>query len=222
MSDLPVPSASRLRRPGWRDARLLVGLVLVLASVALGSYVVAHADDRQPVYAAAGALVPGRPLTEDDLVRVDVQLGSQATRYLPVGPGLAPDRYVLREVPAGELVPASAVGGREQVEVQPLTLVVDAGAAATLRVGTRVDVYVNPVDPAATGSAKRFTGPELALQGVSVAGLPKTSGGLGSSTGADRPIQVMAPTDRVKDIIGAVDLGARVTVVPVAGTGGAR
>jgi hypothetical protein len=32
----------------------------------------------------------------------------------------------------------------------------------------------------------------------------------------------MAPTDRVKDIIGAVDLGARVTVVPVAGTGGAR
>jgi hypothetical protein len=222
VSDLPVPSASRLRRPGWRDTRLLVGLLLVLASVGLGSYVVAHADDRQPVYAAAGPLVPGQPLTEGDLVRVDVQLGSHGTRYLPATPGLAPDRYVLREVPAGELVPASAVGGRDQVQVQALTLVVDSGAAATLRVGTRVDVYVNPVDPAATGSAKRFTGPELALQGVSVAGLPKTSGGLGSGTGADRPIQVMAPTDRIKDIIGAVDLGARVTVVPVAGTGGAR
>lgn len=222
VSDLPVPSASRLRRPGWRDARLLVGLVLVLGSVALGSYVVAHADDRVPVYAAAGPLVPGQPLTEGDLVRVDVQLGSHAGTYLSAGAGLAPDRYVLREVPAGELVPASAVGGRERVEVQPLTLVVDAGSAATLRVGTRVDVYVNPVDPAATGAAKRFTGPELALQGVSVAGLPKTSSGLGSGTGADRPIQVMAPTDRIKDIIGAVDLGARVTVVPVAGTGGAR
>jgi hypothetical protein len=28
----------------------------------------------------------------------------------------------------------------------------------------------------------------------------------------------MAPTDRIKDIIGKVDLGARVTVVPVAGS----
>jgi hypothetical protein len=195
-----------------------VGLLLVLASVALGSYVVAHADDRAPVFAAAGPLVPGQPLSEDDVVRVDVQLGSQAARYLPAAAGLAPDRYVLREVADGELVPVAAVGGKELVGVQPLTLTVDAGAASVLRVGTRVDVYVNPVDQGATTGGASFTGPELALEGVTVSGLPKTSGGLGSGSGADRPIQVMAPTGRIKEIIGAVDQGARVTVVPVAGT----
>ena len=193
MSDLPVPTASRLRRPGWRDARLLVGLLLVLVSVALGSYVVAHADDRVPVFAAAGPLVPGQPLGEDDLVRVDVQLGSQAARYLSATRGLPPERYVLREVADGELVPAAAVGGKDLVGV--------------------------PVDPGAPAGGAGFTGPELALEGVSVSGLPKASSGLGSGSGSSRPIQVMAPTDRIKEIIGAVDLGARVTVVPVAGTG---
>lgn len=217
MSDLPVPTASRLRRPGWRDARLLVGLLLVLASVATGSYVVARADDRLPVFAASGPLVPGQPLSEDDLVRVDVQLGPEAGRYLSAAAGLAPDRYVLREVADGELVPAAAIGGKDLVGVQPLTLTVDAGAASVLRVGTRVDVYVNPVDRGAATGGTSFTGPELALQAVSVSGLPQTSDGLGSGSGADRPIQVMAPTDRIKEIIGAVDLGARVTVVPVAG-----
>ena len=221
MSDLPVPRATRLQRPAWRDTRLLVGLVLVLASVALGSSVVAAADDRTPMYAARDALVPGQPLTAEDLVRVDVQLGSYRERYLSAGTGLAPERFVLREVAAGELVPAVAIGGRDQVSVQPLTLSVDAGTVATLVVGSRVDVYVNPADPAATGS-DAFTGPVLALEGVSVSGLPKTTGGLSGGAGGDRPVQVMAPRDRIKDIIGQVDDGARVTLVPVPGSGGDR
>lgn len=219
MSDLPVPKASRLQKPAWRDSRLVVGLLLVLASVVLGSFVVAHADDRVAMFAAAGPLVPGHKLTEGDLTRVDVQLGAQAARYLSAEQGLAPDRYVLREVRAGELVPASSVGSHGDIEVQPLTLLVDAGSVASLEVGSQVDVYVNPADPDEAAGGKHFTGPELALQAVSVSGLPRASGGLGGgSLSGDRPVQVMAPTDRIKDIIGKVDLGARVTVVPVAGS----
>ncbi len=53
MTDLPTPVASRLRAPSWRDSRLLVGVLLVVLSVVLGAVVVARADDRVPVYAAA-------------------------------------------------------------------------------------------------------------------------------------------------------------------------
>ena len=218
MSDLPVPQGTRLKRPGWRDTRLVVGVLLVLASVVLGSVVVAHADDRTAVYAARGPLVPGQQLGADNLTRVDVQLGSELPRYLSAAQGLAPGQYVLREVSAGELVPAGAVGRRDQVGVQPLTLSVEAGSAAGLRVGSRVDVYVNPADRGAGPGAKAFTGPELALTGVSVSSLPKTSGGLGGGSAGDRAIQVMAPTQRIRDIIADVDLGARITVVPVVGT----
>jgi hypothetical protein len=219
VTDLPTPTANRLRRPGWRDTRLLIGLVLVLASVAVGSYVVSRADDRVPVFAAGKPLVPGQPLREGDLVRVEVQLGSQDARYVSATPGLPGDRFVLREVPAGELVPLSAVGGRDQVDVQPLTLSVDAGSASTLQRGARVDVYVNPVDRRASAGSRSYQGPELALRGVSVVGVAKSSSGLGSS-GGDRAIQVMAPTDRIKGIIGDVDAGARITVVPVVAADG--
>ena len=37
MSDLPTPTASRLRSPSWRDSRLLVGVLLVLVSTVLPS-----------------------------------------------------------------------------------------------------------------------------------------------------------------------------------------
>lgn len=193
-----------------------MGVLLVLLSVTLGSLVVAHADDRVPVYAARVALVPGQRVTPDDLRRVDVQLGAQEDHYL--GAAAVPsDRFVLRPVEAGELVPVTAVGGRDDVGVQPLTLAIDAGSAAALRVGSRVDVYVNPVDPEVAGSRDGFRGPELALQGVSVSSLPRERDGFGSSTGGDRPVQVMAPTSLVKGIIGQVDGGARVTMVPVPG-----
>ncbi|WP_270886508.1 hypothetical protein [Pedococcus sp. 5OH_020] len=218
MSDVAVPRAQRLRRPGWGDVRLLVGVLLVLGSVVVGSVVVAHADDRTAMYVARTPLVPGQPLGAENLQRVDVQLGSQVGQYLSAAGELGSGRFVLRDVAPGELVPASAVGRQDQVGVQPLTLTVDAGAAAALKVGSRVDVYLNPADPHAGAAARAFTGPQLALRGVSVSSLPSTAGGLGASGSGDRPIQVMSPTEQIRDIIGKVDAGARVTVVPVAGT----
>jgi hypothetical protein len=218
VSDLPVPRATRLQRPRWRDARLLVGVVLMLASVVLGSLVVRAADDTVPMYAARSALVPGQRLDEGDLVRVDVRLAGQSARYLSAATGLAPDQYVLREVRPGELVPTAAVGGRDQIALQPLTLTVDGGSAAGLVLGSQVDVYVNtPAADAGVGSRK-FSGPELALQRVSVSSLPRESDGLGGGASGERPVQVMAPTEQIKDVIGKVDQGARVTVVPVPGT----
>jgi hypothetical protein len=200
LSDLPTPVASRLRRPSWRDPRLVVGLLLVLAATVAGSVAVAAADDRTAMYAARSPLVPGQRLTVERLVRVDVQLGGHGAAYLSAEKPLPEGAFVLREVRAGELVPASALGDEGQVAVQPLTLL--------------VDVYVNV--PAREGADRTFAGPELALERVSVSGLPRAAGRFGST--ANQAVQVMAPRERVRELIGQVDLGARVTVVPVPGS----
>jgi flagella basal body P-ring formation protein FlgA len=110
MSDLPTPTASRVRAPSWRDSRLLVGLLLVLLSTVLGSVVVARADDRVPVYAAKSDLAPGQKVTESDVVRVDVLLGDGAAGYLPADRPLADDTWSLRALRPGELIPVSGVG----------------------------------------------------------------------------------------------------------------
>ena len=39
MAELPRPTAARLRQPSWRDTRLVVGVVLVLLSMAIGAKV---------------------------------------------------------------------------------------------------------------------------------------------------------------------------------------
>lgn len=215
--DIATPRASRLQKPSWKDARLMVGVLLVLAATVLGSLTVAAADDRVPMYAASGQLVPGQPLSTDRLTRVDVQLGDQSGRYLSAAAGVPAGAYILRDVRPGELVPLSAIGTQDDVDVQPLTLVVDARSAAPLVVGSVVDVYVNPVEREGDAAGRDFAGAELALEAVSVAGLPETGGRLSGSQ-ADRAVQVMVPKDRIKELIGEVDLGARVTLVPVPGS----
>lgn len=221
MSDPPTRTAQRLRRPSWRDSRLLLGLLLVLASTAVGAYVMSRADHRVPMYAARSGLVTGQPLTAEDVVRVDVQLGEAGDDYVSAEAELPADTFVLREVRAGELIPRTALGPREQATQQPVALRVDATSASTLRAGSVVDVYVNRPKESATGpvgpaGSRELAGPELALEGVTVVGLSEEDtvmGGLGDT----RAVRVMVPRDKVQGLVGDVDLGARITLVAVPG-----
>ncbi len=212
---LPAPAARRLTAPSWRDARLVVGVVLVLAATVLGSVVVAAADDRVPVYAARGPLVPGEPLDPARLVRVDVQLGEAAGAYLAADAPPPTGQYVVRAVPDGELVPRSALGGEDVAGVQPLTLRVDATSAAVLVRGSLVDVYANPL--VAGGRAGEYAGPERVLAGVSVA-LPASQAPRFGGPAATVPVQVMVPAKEVRTLIALVDEDAKVTLVPRPGS----
>jgi hypothetical protein len=210
----PAPRAARIQRPSWRDSRLLVGLVLVLGSVALGSHLVARADDRVPMYAAATALAPGQSLTDAAVVRVDVRLGDGVAGYLSAREPLPADRVLLREVRPGELVPASSVGTPDDAGLSQVTIAVDPTSAAPLVAGTVVDVYVNPRVPG--GAPGEYAGPELLLERAAVVSVDTSGRGLGSS-GRGTAVRVMVPTEQVADLIAAVDLEAKVTVVPVPG-----
>lgn len=216
MPELPVPRAARLQKPSWKDTRLVVGVLLVLLSTVLGAKAVAAADDTVPMYAAADhPLLPGQPITQADVKRVDVQLGDDAGAYVAADHDIAPDTYVLREVRPGELLPARAIGGKDQATVQRLTVPVDTTAAAALVVGSVVDVWVNPRDPST--SAERYLKPVRMLEAATVAGVPDSGGRFGSAA-ADTGVQVLVPDDKVQELIAAVDQGAKVTLVPVAGS----
>ncbi len=217
MSDPPVPAATRLRPPSWRNARLLAGVALVLGSAAVGSLVVARVDDRVPMYAARQALVPGQTLSVDQLTRVDVQLADVADGYLSGGGPPPEGAVVLREVRAGELVPLAALGSAKDAARQPLMLTVEATSASALVVGSVVDVYVN-LPSHGSGAEQDFAGAERALERAPVVALPTSGTRLGGGAGATRAVQVMVPDDRVRGLIDQIDQGARITVVPVAGS----
>lgn len=215
MSDAPTLRARRLQRPSWRDPRLLIGLILVLLSSAVGAKVVSSADDRVPMYAAAQPIKPGDRLTADNLVRVDVQLGDRAGLYLAARGGPPADRYALRPIPQGELVPVQATGTQSQVSEQPVTVQVVASSATSLRVGTLVDVWVSARDT--TTTQERYLDATKALERVTVAMVPPEQGRFGAAA-ASAPVQVLVPREKVQTVIAASDKLARFTLVPVPGS----
>jgi len=216
MAELPRPTAARLRQPSWRDTRLVVGVVLVLLSMAVGAKVVAAADDTVPMYAAVTSLVPGQPVTQRDVRRVDVQLGADRSRYVVADHDIAPDTFALRDVRPGELLPTSALGTRADINLKPVSVPVDSGAAAQISASSIVDVWVNAKDP--SSAAEKYGNPVKTLEAAPVVRIPEaSSSALGSASGKS-VVQIMVPEVRVQALIAAIDQGARITLVPVPGS----
>lgn len=216
MAELPKPTATRLQKPSWRDTRLVVGVVLVLLSMAIGAKAIAAADDTVPMYAAAVTLVPGQPVTQRDVRRVDVQLGGDRSQYVAADHDIAPDTFALRDVRPGELLPRTALGTRTAIDLKPVSVPVDGGGAVQLAAGSIVDVWVNPREP--SSAAEKYGNPVKTIESAPVVRTPDTSGGgLGSASGTTA-VQIMVPEARVQALIAAIDQGAKITLVPVPGS----
>ena len=206
--------ARRLQRPGWKDLRLVVGLLLVLLSVAGGIRLVGELDETTPVYAAARDLVPGQALSEQDVAVVQVRMGDTLARYVDGAAELTSGTYLLHGVRAGELVPASALGTAQQALDKTVSVPVDQAAAASLTRGTVVDVWVSRREDGAVGEA--YQDPELLLAGAQVDGVPADGNRLGVGVGRTA-VHVVVPAEQVGSVIAAVDQGARITLVPTPG-----
>ena len=197
-TDSAVPRATRSRRPGWRNPRLLLGIVLVAGSVLLGARLLAAADDTVAVWAVAADLPAGASLEEGDLERRDIRFpnASTADGYVRADESLPDDATLNRDVSAGELLPRSVFAresGEDLVEV-PISVVSD-DLPATVRQGSVVDVWVTPkVSSVAGGKAKAVP----VLSDVVVVAVPRTSAGLAPQT--TRQVIVGVPADRAGEL----------------------
>ena len=213
---LPEPVAARLRRPRWRDPRLLVGVVIVALSVALGSWVVSAASRTVPVFVADGALTPGTPLAPEALRTVDVRLGAGAGGYLPADEPLPEGLVALRVVDDGELVPLTALGA--DADVRSVAVPVGSGLSDRIRPGAVVDLWFVPDAPVATGAAggkPARSEPSTLAQSVVVEQVDAEDGAIvvdGTVT-----LHVLVPTDSLPKVLTALSGAGTVAVVPVAG-----
>lgn len=210
--DLPAPPAARLRRPSWRDPRLLLGLVMVGVAVALGSWTVAAADETVPVFAARTALTPGQPVDADVLTTTQVRIvGGTQRHYLRADEPLPDGLVAVRVVEAGELVPRSALGEPDAVDVRPVAVPVDTALPSGVRAGSRVDLWYTPgrTDPG---------GPRPVAADLVVAELTRPAGGLGLTSAP--VVHLLVPTDALPDVLGAIAADGAVAVVLVPGAGG--
>lgn len=179
--DLRPPPAVRAAAAGWRDPRLVVGVLIVAGCVLLGARVLAGADDTVAVWSVRTDLPAGSRISGDDLAAVHVRIGgSGAERYLLAETAPAPGSTLVRDVDAGELLPRSAVaasGAPAHLEV-PLSVAPD-DVPGSVRPGAIVDVWVTPTVAGPDDPSPRA---RLALADVVVVAVPSAGDSLAPST----------------------------------------
>ena len=217
LTDTAVPIgevAARLRRPSWRDPRLLIGLVLLLTSVAVGARVVALADHTVPVYAARATLPTGTPLTADVLKVARVRLTGTEAGYLDAAQALPRGQVLVRPVGAGEIVPLTSIAPADRLSTRPVSIPIDGDAPAGLTAGGLVDLWASAKRRDAVGGG--YAEPERIASQVEVFIVRTPGTGLAASHTA--AVEVLLADEELAPVLDALANQARVVVLPLPGS----
>jgi len=204
-----VESVRPRRRAPWGDARFLLGILLVVASIAGVWFVVAAARQTAPVYAATHTLTPGERVSADDLQVVQVALGGSASAYLaPSGTGLADGAVATRTVSKGELVPRAAVGDASASDVTTVVVRSSVDVPASLAAGSTVEVWAAPL-----GDKGLYGEPRILVPDATVVSVSRDDSMIG---GGNASLELVVPRTDVPDVLSAMAGKAALSVVPTA------
>lgn len=206
MTEAPS-SAPPARRRTAVDARLLVGLVLVAASIAGVVSIVAAADAGEDVLIAPRLLAPGDVVTIDDFEIRRVSLGVEGHGYIGPADVPAEGMVVTRTVDAGELVPVTAVGDSRGPSATTVVVSLSTPIGATVRPGDSLDVWSAPAN-----DGGRFGAPVVIASDAQLVRVV-TEDAIVSSADAGR-IEVLVARRDVARILHALANGDALSAVP--------
>ncbi|MGP0222798.1 MULTISPECIES: SAF domain-containing protein [unclassified Paenarthrobacter] len=198
--------AVRLRKPSWKDPRLLIGVLLVLLSVSGVVAVTSSADKTIPVYAAREDIAVGQTVTAEDLAVVNVRLDDVEPAYVTVGGGLADGQVALQRVARSELLPRQSLGRPDDLNRKPVAVSVKEMLPPQAVPGARLDVWV-----AMPGPGGSFGDPQLLLPGAEIAHITPGSTGLGSAK--ETVVLVLVTDEQMPKLLAALANEAAVSVV---------
>lgn len=198
---VPDPiDARRHRVVGWRDPRLIGGVLLVTCSVLLGSLLLARADDTTTVWGVRRTVAAGTSLSSEDLDVRRVRLSTPELRRYLAAPGSSPVGQVLqREVGEGELLPAAAVATSDITSGTQVPLAVAvADLPSSVQIGSLVDVWIT----AAEGERARGAAADRVATDVRVVGLSRDRDALAAES--VRSVIVLVPGSLQENALGAI------------------
>ncbi|HEY0247560.1 MAG TPA: hypothetical protein VGC45_04780 [Gryllotalpicola sp.] len=202
-----APSPPR-PRPTWLEPRFLLGVALVIASVAGVSGLLVASDRTVQVYSARHALAAGDGVTAADLRGVRVRLGPATSAYLAAAP--QPGAVVTRTIAKGELVPVGALGSATAQRQTSVVVAVDGELPASVDAGGLVDVWAAQARRDGAEGA-RFAAPRVLVPHGTVVRVVRDAG-LGRSGGV--AVEVRVPREATAGLLEAIANGDAVTILP--------
>ena len=206
MSGSTPGSGARLKKPSWKDPRLVIGFLLVLASVVGVISLVGAADQTADAYTAREAIAVGETLTEDKLNRIKVRLGDAEAHYLTPAEGVADGLVAVQRIGKDQLVPRESLGKTDRLDRKPVAVTIEETLPAQAVAGSRVDVWVALPD-----ARNGFSQPTLLLPGAEIAQLTPGSTALGSARST--VVMVLVTDGQMPNLLGAQANKAKISVV---------
>jgi hypothetical protein len=207
MNDTPT-QARRIRPPGWRDPRLIIGVLLVTLSVAGVVTLVQSIDERQGYWAASDDIVPGAKVSAEDFHVVQASMSESSDNYWLADQELPAEFLVTSTILQGELLAQRQVtetdpDGRQQVGIR---VVDDMPAAVTT--GSRVDVWV----ASAREDGRGYDEPKKMISNAEVTGTDENSSAFAAAN--TTTVYLMLSQDAVPPVLDAQANEAKISLVP--------
>lgn len=202
----------RLRRPRWKDPRLIVGIILVVASVLMGALLVSRLSETTPVLVARSPIAPGDTIDASDLVVAEVRLGDQTDIYAGSLDAIPEGAVATRAVQEGELLPMSAIGQAADVPLRPVVIPVEATVAESVVPGSTVELWHTAPATDESGDAQAvLLVPEAVVRRIDE----------GSSLGMrSMSVEVLVPSSSVHEVLEVLSKDERLDVIGVPGAHG--
>ena len=203
-----IVEAPRIRTPGWRDPRLIVGVILVVLSVAGVVALMQAADSRQGYWAASVDVVPGVKVKPEDFHVVQASMSEASDIYWSAEQDLPSEFYVASTILQGEFLAQRQVneadpGGRQQVGVR-----ISEDMPASVATGSRADVWVALADSDGRG----FEEPHKLISSAEVVGIDDNTSTFAAAD--TTTVYLMLSQDALPGVLDAQANGAKISLVP--------
>ncbi len=159
-----------------KNSRIAMGLGLLIISLLAATLIAKEANRTVLVWATKNDLAPGELITDSDITSVSALLPESAKNYLSASAQII-GGVVLRQISAGDLIPAEAVtASSESINSKLIPLTVElTDMPLGLSRGDVIDIY------AIAKRDSKITTPELLAANVSVSQvLERNNSGVGS------------------------------------------
>ena len=188
------------------DPRLVIGVALVLVSLAGVWLVVQQSARTETAWAATRTLLPGDTVAAGDVQQIEVRLPQSQDRYLdasadPVG------MVVASTVGEGEVLPLRALGSAASVDRSAVVIDVEGALPRSVRTGSLVDVWT------AAPNDDGYDAPAVLIDDAIVVGVVEDEGILAS---AAQQLELLVPTDETSRLLEAMSNEHVLSVVPLA------
>lgn len=206
MSSTSIRESAPRKRPRWFDARLAIGLGLVLASIAGVVAVIGAADKTVPVLAARSSFSAGDVIDAGDLIEQRVGLGTLVEHYLSPDDVPKGGVVVTRTVTEGELVPAAAIGSASSVRSTLVVVTIAGQLPSSIVHGSIVDLW------SLTTAPDSDVPPSVVAPDVTVVRVIEDEGLIAGAGTVE--LELLVPRSSVSTILKARVAGDALSVVP--------